>query len=733
MRKLILKIALLLLMPFTLHGETLNPSELAQLNALYFATNGANWTNNDNWLTGDPCNDNWFGITCLPLDEINFPDLWTINSIELPNNNLVGSINGVDMSVFKLIYTLALSNNQISGVFPNITNVGFTRLHILDLSFNDFSGTIPNTINHNIISLDLLDYLILESNQFTGSIPNGLGGLNGLNLNYLNLSNNNLSGTIPSDLGDIANIESIFFNNNQLSGIIPKEIENLLFLRNFDVSHNLLSGSIPVELGNLPSLYFLGLVGNQLSGSIPEELGNLSSLSFLRLDSNQLIGSIPAELGNLSNLYYLTLHDNQMNGLIPIQLGNLTNLNLLDLSGNQFSGSIPSELGNLINLKNLWLSGNQLSGVIPIELGNLTSLESLILISNQLSGSIPVEIGNLTSLISLWLSDNQLSGLIPTELGGLSSLDSLFLDRNQFNGSIPLEMNNLVNLITSNLNLDFNALHSNNTTTNTFIDTKCNCDWQATQTTAPNNLQIIATSEDSISLNWDSVTYQQNGGYQVSMASDAIGPFTQVAQTVSKNITAHTQGGLMVGQNYYFNIKSFTNPHANNQNLVTSDSSSDVSDVTGTTTASADLYSVIDSDNPLIKAAGNYQYYRAEIGDTFIYNIVVGNNGPDDAVNAGFRHNLPVGLSNGTWTCVANSGSATCPQASEMGNIDELLNLPNASSLKFNLSAQVTSVASDSLLITATITPPDGVSDSDLISNVQFMNFTDSIFVNGFE
>jgi hypothetical protein len=32
--------------------------------SFFFATNGYYWKNNQNWLSGDPCTNYWFGVTC---------------------------------------------------------------------------------------------------------------------------------------------------------------------------------------------------------------------------------------------------------------------------------------------------------------------------------------------------------------------------------------------------------------------------------------------------------------------------------------------------------------------------------------------------------------------------------------------------------------------------------------------------------------------------------------------
>ena len=40
-------------------------SEINALKDLYYMTNGANWKDNTNWLLGDPCQNQWYGIACV--------------------------------------------------------------------------------------------------------------------------------------------------------------------------------------------------------------------------------------------------------------------------------------------------------------------------------------------------------------------------------------------------------------------------------------------------------------------------------------------------------------------------------------------------------------------------------------------------------------------------------------------------------------------------------------------
>ena len=402
--------------------------------ALYEATGGPNWANNDNWLTEAPL-DQWHGVA------VN--DVGSVSALDLHRNRLEGELP-VELSRLVNLTELDLSGNQFTGGLPNwlgdLTSLTALRLGGQFFSRSGFTGEIPS----ELANLTNLTELYLGDNQLSGEIPSALGRLTGLTRLFLN--RNQLSGEIPWGLGRLVKLTTLDLGDNQLSGEIPPELGDLTGLTRLFLNGNQLSGEIPPELGNLTNLTRLFLNGNQLSGEIPWELGRLVKLTTLDLGDNQLSGEIPPELGDLTGLTRLFLNGNQLSGEIPPELGNLTNLTRLFLNGNQLSGEIPWELGRLVKLTTLELGDSQLGGDVPWALGRLTGLTRLALSRNQLSGEIPPELGNLTNLTELYLGDSQLSGEIPPELGRLINLQVLTLSRNQLSGEIPPELGNLTNL-----------------------------------------------------------------------------------------------------------------------------------------------------------------------------------------------------------------------------------------------------------------------------------------------
>ena len=125
--------------------------------ALYDSADGANWSNNSNWLTDEPI-DYWYGVT-VEDDRVN---------------------------------QLLLSSNNLNGTIPDeICNL--TELNYLNFYVNSLSGSIPDDIGN----LSKLTHLSLNHNQLEGPIPESLWQLSSLTQLFLN--SNNLTGSLSED------------------------------------------------------------------------------------------------------------------------------------------------------------------------------------------------------------------------------------------------------------------------------------------------------------------------------------------------------------------------------------------------------------------------------------------------------------------------------------------------------------------------------------------------------
>jgi Leucine-rich repeat (LRR) protein len=525
--KSVLPIFLLLILSRFFLSAAIPASERAALIALYKSTNGDSWAYNSGWKTP-------------PLDSDGFA---------MPGTE--GNWYGV-----------YLDSSHVSKIYLN-----WNRLH----------GGLPAALG-NMIQLQILS---LKENQLSGNIPNEIGALTGLST--LDLNNNQLNGTIPPELGNLAVLTVLDLSGNRLNGSIPIELGKLTYLTTLDLSGNQLSGAIPSELGNLKYLEWLDFSYNQLCGSIPIQFGSLKCVEWLSLACNQLSGSIPTELAKLKNLSDCYFTANQLSGSIPVELGSLENLSSLGFGANQLSGSIPGALGNAKKLDGLFLWSNRLSGPIPVELGQLTSLTYLELDNNQLNGTIPKELGNLVHLTQLGLKSNQLSGTIPVELGNLTELTYLRLENNQLTGLIPASLVNLKKLYVDSysdynngLKFEYNGLYTDDSSLISFLDVK-KPDWSKTQTIPPKNVSVIPAGASGVILSWAPITYNRHsGGYRIYYVTVADGSCTFYGQTTGKSVSSMGLYGLAPNLLRYFMIRTRTDAHDDQLNLIDSEYSNPV-------------------------------------------------------------------------------------------------------------------------------------------------------------
>ena len=215
-------------------------TDRAALVALYEATGGPDWNFSRNWLTDAPLRE-WYGV-------------------------------------------------GISG--------SYGRVQSIELTNNNLTGSLPPELGR----LTKMFFLSLYSNEITGPIPPELGNLSDL-WNFV-LSFNNLTGRIPPEFGGLANLKTLELAGNDLTGPIPPTLGRLTKLTYLDVAYNDLTGTVPPELAGMTSLESMILTNNAgMRGALPASLTSLRRLRQLRAEGTELCATFDASfLGWLNGL-----------------------------------------------------------------------------------------------------------------------------------------------------------------------------------------------------------------------------------------------------------------------------------------------------------------------------------------------------------------------------------------------------------------------------------------------
>ena len=350
----------------------------AALEELYNATDGANWSDNQNWLSDAPVRE-WYGVDTGSDGRV--------TELRLFRNNLRGEIP-FEIGNLTRLRSLNLGGNELSGEIPSELG-NLTRLSFLALDYNQLTGNVPPELG-NLRNLGILG---LHINELSGELPSELGQL--VNLTWLNFSNNQLSGTLPQEMSRIRNLGEFFFDNN-LSLCAPHDAEFQIWLERIDKWDGdicvplALPEDIVADRAALVALYHSTEGGerwfndeNWLSDEPLHTWYGVRTaggrVTEVRLRRNGLWGEIPDELRMLTRLEVLDLGDNEIVGPLPGWVGELSHLRRLLLDRNVFTGELPPELGSLSRLEEFTLDDSAgFYGKLPETLTRLDKLRRLI-------------------------------------------------------------------------------------------------------------------------------------------------------------------------------------------------------------------------------------------------------------------------------------------------------------------------------------------------------------------
>ncbi|KAJ4832473.1 hypothetical protein Tsubulata_000012, partial [Turnera subulata] len=353
------------------------------------------------------------------------------------------------MNASKSLAVVRLYRNNIvdSSILSWLSNFGSSLVHV-DLSQNQLYGPIPYSFG-NLISLTNLD---LSSNQLQGGIPSSFRGIRGLKT--LNLGFNNLSGPLPESIqnlnGSTESLESLLLQVNQFYGSLP-DVTRFSSLTVLILFSNQLNGSLPKRFSQPSKLSTLNLLGNQLTGSIPD-LTMLPSLRYLILGGNQFNGSVSETIGSLSELKTLDLSYNSLPSMMSeFHFLNLSNLKTLDLSRSSVSLKLGSDWIPPFKLRYIRLASCSIGPQFPSWLQTQSTFSELDISNASISDTIPSWLWDLSADLSvLNLSKNQMSGILPDLSLKLPKISGIDLSSNHLKGPLPLFPSSVSSLILFN-------------------------------------------------------------------------------------------------------------------------------------------------------------------------------------------------------------------------------------------------------------------------------------------
>ncbi len=305
----------------------------AALVALYEATDGPNWANNENWLTDAPLGE-WYGVE---LDVFG-----RVVSIELPDNRLRGVIPREAGQLSSLTH-LDLNSNTISDL-SGLSEL--TQLESLQLFENAVGDITP------LSNLTRMKSLRLERNSVANFTP--LAGLT--NLETLSIGNTPIADLAP--LAGLTNLRKLHigvdFGQGKVSDFAP--LAGLTNLEELSaIGHQAVTDLTP--LTGLTKLRRLALTSPVPDISPLAGLIDMRSLFLVGMGISDI-----SPLADMKQIWNLELEGNHISDISPV--AGMTGLNWLHLTGSEVSDVSP--LMDFPALRGVYLEANNISDLAPL-------------------------------------------------------------------------------------------------------------------------------------------------------------------------------------------------------------------------------------------------------------------------------------------------------------------------------------------------------------------------------
>jgi hypothetical protein len=283
--------------------------EHAALLDLFTSLSGSSWASYSYWTETFLSHCEWHGVGCTSEQ--------LVSSLQLPNNNLAGTLSISSLLLFPYLHTLNLAQN------PNLVITNFSANSPLAFAYGprlqtlilrDCNLSFP--LFHPKAHFPALSTLLIQNNRFDADLSFVKMQNFAPNLEVFWADDNLLSGTLTDVMLSFPNLHQLSLANNRLAGSFSEIPQQLLYLNlanNPTLDDPTFSDLVSLQTTDL-ALTHLIIPNVSLRGDITAAaLLQLPNLKVLRLEKNHIMDPFPFDkLALLTDLAVFIIYDNDI-------------------------------------------------------------------------------------------------------------------------------------------------------------------------------------------------------------------------------------------------------------------------------------------------------------------------------------------------------------------------------------------------------------------------------------